>query len=109
MSSSTRDQTPRGFSMADQPVQPAKVVKPLPADMARPGKVVTPVAAAPKVVAPVAASPAAVTQVAPPVTSPPPPPPERVGSFVSPYPINGTDGLPLDDPVPGEPPVNQLF
>ena len=94
--------------MSDKPAQPAKVVKPLPPDMTRPGKVVTPVAATPgKVVTPVAASPAAPTQV---VSPPPPAAPTGGGaSFVSPYPINGPDGLELADAVPGEPPVNQLF
>ncbi|MCU0703438.1 MAG: PilT/PilU family type 4a pilus ATPase [Fimbriiglobus sp.] len=91
--------------MSEQPSQPAKVVKP--------------VAAAPKVVTPVTATPTAAKVVtpaaAPTVTapaqaaSPPPPPPTTGGAFVSPYPINGPDGLALADPVPGEPPVNQLF
>lgn len=80
--------------MAQQPTQPAKVVKPV-------------AAAAPKVVAPVAAAPAVAAPAQ--VTSPPPAPAQAAGSFVSPYPINGPDGLPLADPVPGEPAVNQLF
>ncbi|MFY7953003.1 MAG: type IV pilus twitching motility protein PilT, partial [Armatimonadaceae bacterium] len=98
---------PRGFAMSDQPTQPAKIVKPIPPNMAKPGAVVTPVSAAPKVVTPVAAAPAPVQAVSPP---PPPAAPSGGGSsFVSPYPINGSDGLALADPVPGEPPVNQLF
>ncbi len=93
--------------MSDQPTQPAKIVKPIPPNMAKPGAVVTPVSAAPKVVTPVAAAPAPVQAVSPP---PPPAAPSGGGSsFVSPYPINGSDGLALADPVPGEPPVNQLF
>lgn len=80
--------------MSDKSTQPAKVVKPV-------------AAAAPKVVAPVAAAPAVAAPAQ--VTSPPPPAPAQAGSFVSPYPINGPDGLPLADPVPGEPAVNQLF
>ena len=88
--------------MSDQPTQPAKVVRPLPPDMAKPGAV------APKVVTPVAAAPAAAPVQA--VSPPPPAAPSGGGSsFVSPYPINGSDGLALADPVPGEPPVNQLF
>lgn len=86
--------------MSDKPVP--KVVKPIPADLAKPAA-----AAAPKVVAPVAAKPAE-----PAVAPPPPPPPPAApagNSFVSPYPINGEDGLSLADPVAGEPPVNQLF
>jgi twitching motility protein PilT len=84
--------------MSTQPTQPAKVVKPVAAAPAP--KVVTPVSAAP------AAAPAAVKPASPP---PPTAPAQPAGSFVSPYPINGPDGLPLADPVPGEPPVNQLF
>ncbi len=92
--------------MSEQPTQPAKVVKPLPPDMAKAGKVVTPVAAAPAPVKPVAVAPAPVQ-----ATSPPPPAALTGGgaSFISPYPINGPDGLSLAEPVPGEPPVNQLF
>ena len=84
--------------MSDKPVP--KVVKPIPADLAKPAAV------PPKVVAPVAAKPAE------PAAAPPPPPPPAApagNSFVSPYPINGEDGLSLADPVAGEPPVNQLF
>ncbi len=92
--------------MSDQPTQPAKIVKPIPPNMAKPGAVVTPVSAAPKVVTPVAAAPAPVQAVSPP---PPAAPSGGGSSFVSPYPINGSDGLALADPVPGEPPVNQLF
>ncbi len=102
--------------MSDQPTQPAKVVKPLPPDMAKPGRVVTPVAAAPAPVKPVAvvAAPVKPVAVAPaPVQAVSPPPPAILSgggaSFISPYPINGPDGLSLADPVPGEPPVNQLF
>ena len=82
--------------MSSQPLQPAKVVKPVVAPT--PAKVVAPV------VAPAVAAPA--------VAAPPPPPAIPSGgggSFVSPYPINGPDGLSLADPVSGEPPVNQLF
>lgn len=86
--------------MSDKPVP--KVVKPLPADLAKPGN------AAPKVAVPVAAKPAEPpAEVAKPAS--PPPAAHQPGAFTSPYPINGPDGLPLADAVPGEPPVNQLF
>jgi hypothetical protein len=74
--------------VADQPVQPVKVVKPV-------------AAAAPKVVAPVVAAPAPVQPVAAAVAKSPPPPTGGGASFISPYPINGEIGLPLADAVPG--------
>ncbi len=88
--------------MSSQPPQPAKVVKPIPTDMAKPAvaRPVAPAVASPAVASPAVAAPA---PVLPPAT------PSAGGSFVSPYPINGPDGLSLADPVSGEPPINQLF
>jgi twitching motility protein PilT len=69
-------------------------------------KVVKPVAAQPAVAKPAVAKPAEATK---PAVEPAKPAFNPSSAFVSPYPINGEDGLSLADPVPGEPPVNQLF
>jgi twitching motility protein PilT len=93
--------------VSDKPVP--KVVKPLPAEFAKPGQAVPVAATAAKPVTPMTAKPAAPATAQPEAKPVEPAKVNPSSAFVSPYPINGDDGLALADSVPGEPPVNQLF
>jgi twitching motility protein PilT len=90
--------------MSNEQAKPtvAKVVKPIPPEMAKPtpAKVVASVAKPAEPTAPAVTKPAEQQKVTTMTT----------GAFSSPYPINNPDiGLELAEQVQGEPPINQLF